>query len=83
MYENMPTIANKNGFRFFFYSNEGSEPPHVHVQGHGGEAKVWLQTCEITFSRNLSPAHLGWLKAHMKQNVLIYLEKWNEVFNTR
>ena len=33
----MPTILRKNGFRFFFYSNERNEPPHVHVVGRGGE----------------------------------------------
>jgi hypothetical protein len=41
----MPTIFRADGFRFFFYSNEGDprEPVHVHVMGNGGEAKVWLR----------------------------------------
>ena len=78
----MPTIHIKNGFRFFFYSNEAGEPPHVHVIGHGGEAKIWLQTCEIAWFRYLSPAHLRWIKAHAKQNVLLFTEKWNEKFAT-
>ncbi|MBC7467314.1 MAG: DUF4160 domain-containing protein [Bdellovibrio sp.] len=33
----MPTILRKNGFRFFFYSNEGEEPAHIHVVGRNGE----------------------------------------------
>jgi hypothetical protein len=33
----MPTIFVKNGFRFFFYSNE-HRPIHVHVRRGGGEA---------------------------------------------
>ena len=33
----MPTIFSKNGFRFFFYSNE-HRPIHVHVRKGGGEA---------------------------------------------
>ncbi|MFM9947502.1 MAG: DUF4160 domain-containing protein [Saprospiraceae bacterium] len=28
----MPTILKWLGFRFFFYSNEGNEPPHVHIE---------------------------------------------------
>ena len=28
----LPTIARIGPFRFFFYSNEGTEPSHVHVQ---------------------------------------------------
>ena len=33
------------GFRFFFYSNEGDprEPVHVHVMRGGAEAKLWLR----------------------------------------
>jgi hypothetical protein len=39
----MPVIFRSKGFRFFFYSNEGSpiEPVHVHVRGGQGEAKFW------------------------------------------
>ena len=41
----MPTILRRDGFRFAFFSNEGHprEPPHVHVSGGGGEAKIWLE----------------------------------------
>ena len=36
----MPTILRLEGYRFFFYSNEGSprEPPHVHVERGDGDA---------------------------------------------
>lgn len=38
----MPEVFRWRGFRFFFYSNEGSprEPCHVHVEHADGEAKV-------------------------------------------
>ncbi|MFZ5794681.1 MAG: DUF4160 domain-containing protein [Pseudomonadota bacterium] len=41
----MPVIFRHNGYRFFFYSNEGDqlEPLHVHVFKDGAEAKFWLQ----------------------------------------
>lgn len=76
----MPTIYRKNGYRFFFYSNEGSEPPHIHIIGHGGEAKIWLQTAEFAFDYNINPAQRRWLKAQVKQHVLEFMEKWNDVF---
>lgn len=40
----MPVVFRYKGFRFFFYSNEGSprEPVHVHVRCAGCEAKLWL-----------------------------------------
>ena len=41
----MPTVFRSRGFRLFFYSNEGNprEPPHVHVESAGAEAKFWLR----------------------------------------
>ena len=40
----MPLIFRQDGYRFFFYSNEGDprEPVHVHVEKAGCEAKFWL-----------------------------------------
>ncbi|PKP67579.1 MAG: hypothetical protein CVT83_08220, partial [Alphaproteobacteria bacterium HGW-Alphaproteobacteria-5] len=40
----MPTVFRYKGFRFFFYSNEGSprETVHIHVQQGGSTAKFWL-----------------------------------------
>jgi hypothetical protein len=34
---------NINGFRFFFYSAEGDEPPHIHVSKGEGDGKIWLE----------------------------------------
>jgi Domain of unknown function (DUF4160) len=40
----VPEIFRVRGFRFFFYSNEGSprEPVHVHVEKNWSEAKFWI-----------------------------------------
>ena len=41
----MPVVFRDRGFRFFFYSNEGSprEPMHIHVEKDGVEAKFWMK----------------------------------------
>jgi len=39
----MPTLLVESGFRFYFYSSEGNEPPHVHVQKADAEGKIWLE----------------------------------------
>jgi hypothetical protein len=41
----MPLIFRENGFRFFFYSNEGAprEPVHIHVEKDGRETKFWMK----------------------------------------
>lgn len=40
----MPVLFRHRGFKFFFYSNEGTprEPFHIHVEKDGMEAKFWL-----------------------------------------
>ena len=38
----MPTVLQVGPYRMFFYSNEGSEPPHVHVEAGDNVAKFWL-----------------------------------------
>lgn len=35
-------IQDIEGFRFFFYSKENDEPPHVHVEKAEGQEKWWL-----------------------------------------
>lgn len=49
----MPTVFRERGFRFFFYSNEGSprEPAHIHVEKGDLEAKFWLRP-EVRVSYN-------------------------------
>lgn len=40
----MPTVLKERGFRYFFYSDEGTptEPCHIHVTNGDGEAKFWV-----------------------------------------
>ncbi len=38
----MPTVMNIAGYRFFFYSLEGTEPPHIHIERDAATAKFWL-----------------------------------------
>ncbi len=43
----MPTVFRWRSYRFFFYSNEGAEPAHVHVWKDGKEAKIWLHDISV------------------------------------
>ncbi len=55
----MPTILMVLGWRFFFYSNEGNEPVHVHGSKGDAECKYWLKPeyyeIEEAWSHNLTP----------------------------
>jgi hypothetical protein len=39
----MPTVLRLGGLRFFFFSNEGNEPAHIHIEQAECYAKFWLQ----------------------------------------
>jgi hypothetical protein len=36
----MPVVLRIRGFKFYFYANEGDEPPHIHVDKGGATAKL-------------------------------------------
>lgn len=48
--DGMPTVLIIEGFRFFFFSNEGVEPPHIHVEKADAYAKFWLQPAQLVHS---------------------------------
>ncbi len=74
----MPTLLRKNGFRFFFYSNEDEGPPHVHVIGRGGEAKIWLNPIEISRAYNLSRRDQLEILKITRENVKLLTDGWKE-----
>ena len=43
----MPTILRLHGFRFFFFSNERNEPPHIHVESGDNYAKFWIEPVNL------------------------------------
>ena len=79
----MPVILRINGYRFFFYSNEGDplEPAHVHVSKAGNEAKVWLEP-ETVLSRNdgFRAWELREVIAIATEHRAFFAEKWHEYF---
>ena len=38
----MPTVLLVQGWRLFFYSNEGNEPMHIHGEKGEAECKYWI-----------------------------------------
>ncbi len=46
-------------FRFYFYSHEANEPPHVHVDKTGASAKLWLAPVRVARNIGLAPRTLA------------------------
>jgi len=77
----MPTLLRAEGFRFFFFSNEGQEPPHVHVSRGDGVAKLWLAPLQLAYAHGLKSAELRRMRELTRDHVLTFLERWHEVFD--
>jgi len=80
----MPIVFRQDGYRFFFYSNEGHprEPVHIHVQKAGAEAKIWVGD-EITLDRSdgFDAKTLRKIVEIVESNRNIIEDKWNEYFS--
>ncbi len=53
----MPTVINRDGFRFFFYSNEHL-PEHIHVEKAEKTAKFNLEFVELIKSSRFNASEL-------------------------
>ncbi|MGD1089716.1 MAG: DUF4160 domain-containing protein [Verrucomicrobiota bacterium] len=74
----MPTIFEKDGYQFFFYSNE-HRPIHVHVRYGGGEAVFEVENqVELRESQGLKLRELSKAEKLAEENKRLIIEKWHE-----
>jgi hypothetical protein len=76
----MPTLLRVDGYRFFFYSNEGTEPPHVHVSRGDANAKFWLSPVELASSSRLRPTQQRRLRELVREYEHEFIEAWELYF---
>ena len=80
----MPVVFLYKGFRFFFYSNEGSprEPLHVHVRLGSSEAKLWLEPqVRVGSSFGFDASTLRELVEVAQGNRALIERTWHEYFS--
>ena len=78
----MPTVLRVAGFRFFFFSNEGSEPPHIHVQEGRKLAKFWLDPVALEFRGRFTAHEARKIHRLVLENRSRFVEAWNEYFTS-
>jgi len=76
----MPTVLRIGRYRFFFYSNEGEEPPHIHIQSGDSEAKFWLQPIRLAANHGFRARDLNEIEQLVTEHEAEFLEVWNEYF---
>ena len=77
----MPTIFRSGPYRFFFYSGDGGEPPHVHVERDDREAKFWLDPVRLERSGGFARREIKTIRDIIEENQQTMLDEWNEYFN--
>ncbi|HMT75867.1 MAG TPA: DUF4160 domain-containing protein [Chitinophagaceae bacterium] len=77
----MPTVLLLYGFRFFFYSNENNEPPHIHVRKGNGEGKIWLEPkLEFAWQTGFTKQEEATVWQLATENQDFFKQKWYEYF---
>jgi len=77
----MPKIFEKDGYRFFFYSNE-HRPIHVHVRYGSGEAVFDVeQGVELRESQGFKVRELTRAEELATEHRGLIIQRWHEYFN--
>ncbi len=76
----MPTVLRSGPYRFFFYSADSAEPPHVHVERNSSGAKFWLDPVRLEDNQGFGRSELNRIRKIVDENVEDLLRSWNEFF---
>ena len=75
----MPTILRIGSFRFHFYSDEGTEPPHIHIRTPEGECKFWLEpTIRLAENKGVRGHDLRLIEQLVFENQILLKNSYNE-----
>ena len=80
----MPTILLISGWRIYFWSNEGSEPVHVHAEKGEMECKYWIDVENFAISPameyNLTPQARRQIRKIIYEHFEYIVGEWNRFF---
>lgn len=75
----MPTVSGIPGpYRFFFYSFDCNEPPHVHVRRERALCKFWLEPIALAANHRFSAKELSRIRRIVVSNLDRIMEVWDE-----
>ena len=76
----MPTVLRTGPYRFFFYSADSDEPPHIHVERDDNRAKFWLKPVRLQSSGGFNRLEIGRVERIVEDNAEALLRSWDEFF---
>ena len=77
----MPTVLRIGAYRFYFYSHEPNEPPHIHIDRDNLSAKFWLEPVALAKNIGFRPKELRKLESLVRDNQSKLVEAWNGYFS--
>jgi hypothetical protein len=77
----MPTVLRIGPYRFYFFSHEPNEPPHVHVDREDSTAKFWLSPVQLAREIGFAAKEIREIQRLVADNEQIILEAWNGYFS--
>jgi len=75
----MPTVLRIRGFKFFFFSQEGNEPAHIHVHKGDGAAKFWLNPVKLEYNDGFKKQELRAIIEILERHEAGLIRAWNEI----
>ena len=78
----MPTVLRIGPYRFFFYSLENREPPHIHVEHDEKVAKYWLEPVTLASNHGFRSHELTQLRSLVVERCTLFLEAWHGYFGS-
>jgi hypothetical protein len=76
----MPTVLRVGPYRFFFYSGDRDEPPHIHVERDDKVAKFWLDPVRIQRSGGFNRGDINTIYRLVEEHADLLMEEWNDFF---
>ena len=78
-----PALLGGDGspYRFFFFSSDGDEPPHVHVGRDDMLVKLWSVPIREAYNHGFKPNELNRIVAIARESEEQLLKAWHEYFN--
>lgn len=77
----MPTVLRSGPYRLFFYSSDGDEPPHVHVERDENTAKFWLGSVRLQSSGGFKPAEVRQIQRLVEERRAELVRSWDAYFS--
>jgi hypothetical protein len=79
----MPTVLRDGPYRFFFYSADRAEPPHVHVERDDKQLKAWIDPVRLARNIGFRKREVRTVLALIREHQELLLRVWHDEFDDR